>query len=482
MNDPASNVVSLPGRQPERFPVASPEAEQGLLGAILNNPDLYALASGRLTPAHFSQPLHRAIWEAMTTVGEAGMTPTLITVRNALGRQKVGAELVPGMTAEQYVNRLSAEVASATVAREYLAEIRSYWALREIEAAATRASEGKGYVASQLLGQVLSKVDTVRAALIDRERHTGTIGAAASELLRSIEDDLKGETMALPTTGITKLDRELGGGLQPATLITLPGRTGMGKSIFGTEVAAQVAREGFATVYHSLEMSSRQVAARMVSSTLQRRGWRLDFSDILRRHGLTPRQAEMVAEGKHALADLPLLVEDGGGRTIADISASSDRAMNAFARRGFPVGLVVVDHAHIVKPGRNYQREDEALKEVADGALTLAKGLNCPVLLLAQCNRKTEGRDDKRPTLADIRGGGAFEENSDAVIFVYRAAYYLERSPAFRSGEDVAQVEHQRTRNDLELIIDKNRLGQSNQVIRTWIDIALNAIRDRSEG
>lgn len=97
-------------------------------------------------------------------------------------------------------------------------------------------------------------------------------------------------------------------------------------------------------------------------------------------------------------------------------------------------------------------------------------------------NRGSEGRDDKRPSLADLRGAGAFEEDSDAVIFLYRPAYYLERSAAFRNGEPAALDEHRACRHELEFIIDKNRAGRSNQVVRAWIDPGLNAIRNLQFG
>jgi replicative DNA helicase len=118
------------------------------------------------------------------------------------------------------------------------------------------------------------------------------------------------------------------------------------------------------------------------------------------------------------------------------------------------------------------------VREVSAGALALAKRLEVPVLLLAQCNRGTEGREDKRPGPADLRGSGALEEDADVLLFPYRPAYYVERSPEYRAGKIEALAEYEDAKHALELIIDKNRAGRSNVVINAWIDPALNAIRD----
>lgn len=462
------------------LPPVSVETEAALIGCVLWQPQVFPVVQHLVAPEHFFEQTHGAVWEIIMAVAAAGGTPNLLTVKAASGPKLMAADL-GGQSAMQYLTRLAADGCTPATAEEYARTIQQYWQLRELAIATVDVREGAGFVPGPALERIYARVDEVRASFVSRKSMSATLEQAGDDLLAAITADLQGVGRKLASSGLAQFDREIGGAPQPSNLITVAARTSMGKSVFGLEVAASMADQGFATVYHSLEMSRRQVAARAASSELERRGVRIPFEQILRRAGLNGKQAETVAGMLYEQRDRPMTIEDGGGRTIGDIAASSDRLANHYARKGIPLGCVVIDHAHIVKASRAYRREDEGLKEVADGALALAKHLDCPVFLLAQCNRQTEGRGDKRPQLADIRGAGAFEENSDAVVFLYREAYYIERSQAFRDGDPIAQDDFERAKHALEIIIDKNRAGRANQVVRAWIDPALNAIRDRQQ-
>ena len=68
------------------------------------------------------------------------------------------------------------------------------------------------------------------------------------------------------------------------------------------------------------------------------------------------------------------------------------------------------------------------------------------MIAAAQLNRDAKARQDKRPTLTDLRDSGQIEENADVVIGLHREDQYIEnkvvRSPAefvclkFRNGPD----------------------------------------------
>ena len=59
----------------------------------------------------------------------------------------------------------------------------------------------------------------------------------------------------------------------------------------------------------------------------------------------------------------------------------------------------------------------------------LARSLGVPVLCLAQLNRASEQRQDKRPSLADLRDSGAIEQDADGVLLLHREDMYWAERP-----------------------------------------------------
>lgn len=58
------------------------------------------------------------------------------------------------------------------------------------------------------------------------------------------------------------------------------------------------------------------------------------------------------------------------------------------------------------------------------GAKDLAKALGATVVMLRQLNRNVGSRQDKRPTLLDLRESGELEQKADVMLFLHRKDYY----------------------------------------------------------
>ena len=78
-------------------------------------------------------------------------------------------------------------------------------------------------------------------------------------------------------------------------------------------------------------------------------------------------------------------------------------------------------------------------------------------------NRGLEARDNKRPTLADLRDSGAIEQDADVVLFPFREAYYLDLALGAASPGSSEEIEARdrlrQVAGKLELAVSKNRQG-----------------------
>lgn len=119
------------------------------------------------------------------------------------------------------------------------------------------------------------------------------------------------------------------------------------------------------------------------------------------------------------------------------------------------------------------------LDEISEAMCVMAKSLNVAVLGLHQINRQVETRENQRPTLADLRGSEALEQDADVVLFVYRPAYQYERQ--LQEGADAeqdAQAKLAACKPVLELQVAKQRNGPT-QTLKFFCDMAANVVRDK---
>ena len=452
------------------------EAEQGLIGAVLINNEALRRVEGLVSEEDFTEPLHQMLWRVMVDAERANKRidpKLLVTMIGPDAQVPVGNEAGKPFTVRQYIARLAAEATTIINAPDYAN------AIRDVADQNRMASIG-----AALRHEVPVKVEAVVADAIDKLDHllstrtnSATAGVTMEQAVCSAMDaaamayQLDGQPSGL-AYGLADLDH-MTLGMQPSELIILAGRPGMGKTALGLGIARNVAETGKRTLFFSLEMNDVGLAQRVLADHLYDQHpmpyW------LFRSGKFSEKDFEFLRDAALHVGKLPIKIEQQPGMTIAQIAG---RARQYKRRHG--LDLIVVDHMHLVRPSDRYSgHRVEEIGETTRGLKGLAKELDIPVLALCQLSRGVESREDKRPGMSDLRGSGDIEQDADAIIMLYREAYYLLRNKPQESNRDafaqwIGDID--KSVNRLEAIIEKQRNGPTG-TIELFCSIEHNAIR-----
>jgi replicative DNA helicase len=448
------------------------EAEQALLGAILVNNDAFYRVSDFLKPNHFYEPLHRRIFEIAAELIRMGKVATPITLKTFLpADEKVG-----DMTVAQYIVRLAVEAVTVVNATDYG---RAIYDLATRRALITVGEDmvNIAYDAPVDMAPSEQIEDAERRLfeLAETGRYDGGFESFTDAVKTAVDMAnaayMRDGGLSGLATGMRDLDRRMGG-LQSSDLIVLAGRPGMGKTSLATNIAFNVAEayvpaqqadgsfkaaNGGVVGFFSLEMSSEQLATRIISEQTE------ISSSKIRRGEISEMDFEKLVACSQTMQKIPLFIDQTGGISIAQLSA---RARRLKRQRG--LDLIVIDYIQLMQgsSARASQNRVQEITEITTGLKALAKELAVPIIALSQLSRQVESRDDKRPQLSDLRESGSIEQDADVVIFVYREEYYLKnREPKLGTEEYVKwENEMNEMRGKAEVIVAKQRHGPTGTV------------------
>ena len=442
------------------------EAEQQLLGGLLNNNDLYYSLEDKVDPEHFYDPVHSRIFEIISTRIKDGKLASAVTVNTFLTEDEGLKEL----GGSSYLAQLMAGSVASSAIKDYSKLVYDLAIRRELI----------------ILGQDISS--RAQSIKVDEQPEEQII--LAEQNLYKIGDSGKSETgfksflkalgeavqvanaahhrdgnLAGISTGFIDLDKKMGG-LHSSDLIILAGRPSMGKTSLATNIAYNIAKSfkkndnadgtsetvnGGIVGFYSLEMSAEQLAARILSETAE------IPSEQIRRGDMTESEFRRFVEAAKSIESSPLFIDDTPALTIAQLASRARRL-----KRTHGLDALIIDYLQLVRAGSSRDNRVNEISEITQGLKAIAKELNIPVIALSQLSRQVENRDDKRPQLADLRESGSIEQDADVVLFVYREEYYKEREkPSDHDLEKMAiwQEEMDRLHGRAELILGKQRHG-----------------------
>ena len=371
---------------------SSIEAERGVLGSILVNPDVCDDVALVLRSEDFFDDGHRRLFGIMSEMHDAGKK---IDITLLIERLK-SHNLYEKIGGAAYLADLADAVPHAAHATYYASVVREKATFRNLIGVSTeiiRDAYEEGGDAREILARAESKIFSILD--VRGGGQVKEIKDVLHEAMDRIDARLRGEHQnGGVESGFTDLD-SLTGGLHNSELVVLAARPSMGKTAFALNIADHVAIQTKAPVlFVSLEMSALELTDRMLCSLAKVNGHQL------RNGSIRPDDRRRLKETAGEIAEAPFYVDDAPSRTVTEIAAAARRIRRREKDR---LGLIVIDYLQLIEPDNSKDPRQEQVAKITRRLKGLAREMDVPVLVLAQLNRQAEASRDNKPRLSHLR-------------------------------------------------------------------------------
>lgn len=404
----------------------SVQLEKAVLSCMILNDELARKGLLALSQEDFEDDYNVRVFSAIKAVHASGNAVDAAMVCSALD-SSLTTYVVDLMTACGFESRFDQYVSSLKERTRKKKFVEGFEKLLE---AAKDGDDSIYSNAQELLNRLTSPLDAGMRQ----------IGSYVPDAINEIGSSEKGIR-----SGFDELDQTIRG-LCKGNLIIVAGRPSMGKSTFAANIATNVAKDGKVVAYFSLEMTSIEITQRMIYSVSRK-----SEQEILRSAvGTDTRAAEDAIRASEQISDMKFFVNENTNLTVSKIEMESRK----IAALEGQIDLIVIDYLGLVQSENNKgdRTRIQEVTEISHSLKRLAKSLNCPIILVSQLNRNSEGRADHTPMLSDLSESGAIEADADVVLFPYRPWVYDRERPQYEA----------------ELIVAKNRNGAVKKIPLVW--------------
>lgn len=406
----------------------SVESERAVLSCMLMDSNSAQMALSSLREESFYTGLYRGIFKAMKELAKEGRSIDVVVLSDRLSQREPDENWV------RILADIASSIGTSVNIKEYIRVLQEKEYRRATIAA---ANELKEKAKSGTIEEIVSVLDRQKENYISTGKLLPISEALEKALITVNERIASGSAYSGLRTGFDKLDK-MTGGLQDSDLIVIAARPSMGKTALCLDIlknaTPELRKNNKCAIFFSLEMSSEQIAMRMYSSALNIRNERFR-SGMLKSEDF--RKIEKYSDKFLKAVDC-LHFNDDMVTGIEDIYMQCHELKYS---GGKDIGLIAIDYLQLINtPGDNRNNE---IAKITRGLKNLAKTFGCPVIVLSQLSRAVESRNDKHPTLADLRESGSIEQDADVVIFIYRDEYYRAES----ENKGIADIEIAKQRN-----------------------------------
>lgn len=422
-----------------KLPPQSIDAECAVLGGLLLDNKYFDELQSIISEADFYKIENRLLYESIGKIISDNKPCDGLTLIEHLKKQDV----IDDVGGEFYVFDIINKTPSVANIIAYANIIHENSILRKLITTANEISDSAFNAKSLDLKTILEMAESKVLSITQHLAKAQSVITQKEALRKAVERVDKLYHQDSDYTGLETGFRDfdnLTKGLQDKDMIVIAGRPSMGKTTFAMNLVENIAiKLQKPILIASLEMGEDQLMARMISST-----GKIDH--------------ETIYSGKLKDEDWPKFSTavqrlDQTRITFVTDGFMSPSILRAHARRvkktQGDLGLIVIDYLQLMSLRDFKENRTMEITTISRELKLLAKEMDVPVIVISQLNRSLESRQDKRPTMADLRDSGAIEQDADLICFLYRDEVYNLESP---------------DKGKAEVIIAKHRNGKTGRI------------------
>lgn len=390
------------------------EAEQALLGAILQSNDSYWRVAGFLKPWHFADRVHGEIFETIGTMIAEGRPANPITIKPYIPADQMIGEI----TLFAYVVRLVAGSIGTLAVYDYGRAIIEMWSRHQLIAA---ARDLETLAMNMPVDMSPEKIISATADQLTRIAQEGNERAASAKygvvLPRAVEkaSNDSGNAAARIPWFLPEISSALGD-IRRGNLIGLMSDSGGGKTSFSLQQCRFAAAKGFKSAFFSIEVTDEEASLQAAAQQIKVSLGRID-NFTLNTKETSDLETELMAS-----YELPFYIVGFGECTLSDIRIKAESMVKSHG-----LDLIMIDHAKMITLPNPKDMFAERINALYRGLKALAKTLNIAIVILIQRNDDWKRRWQSsgsntafRPIMGDAYGGGSIKQSLDVWFSLYR--------------------------------------------------------------
>lgn len=414
------------------------ELEQSILGTLFLNSNLLVKAKDNIKPYMFQVENHRRIYEGIIKMVSDDKEIDLI---NFLENYK---EIVKEMGGVSYVSEVFSCSSTELAFETKLELLIKAYQKRLVLDLCTYISDDM--TIEHMENKIKNTLDKIYSCTLKKDLNIEDI---YDDYLLELYND---ESELGAKSGLTKIDEALGN-FRKGRLITVFARSGVGKSIFSTQLAKDMAFRGHKVIYGTSEMTRNEIIDRMAANHLH------ISCDKFNNKRLTNEEKDKVSAFCGELLNKQLYISN---------ETDIDKLINEIKvyKLRNNLDIVFIDYINKYVNVESNARLTELLGKITSKCKTLATEEDICVVLIAQANRNVDkniGEVYEVITEADIQDSARIEQDSDQIIGLYRQKLFDEkifREKMYRDGKlKYDSKDAKENPNCINISILKNRHG-----------------------